>query len=149
MKRLYVRTFGCQMNVYDSGKLKALLASDGFEQTEQMGDADLVIVNTCSIRDKPEQKLHSFLGEALATKRKADRKVTVAVAGCVAQQEGQKLLDRYPQLDLQGGGEQMGGEQQTRARQRLRRCLGQTSLSNGSPFDAYKRGTDERNGQEE
>ena len=100
MKRLYVRTFGCQMNVYDSGKLKALLASDGFEQTEQMGDADLVIVNTCSIRDKPEQKLHSFLGEALATKRKADRKVTVAVAGCVAQQEGQKLLDRYPQLDL-------------------------------------------------
>ena len=85
MKRLYVRTFGCQMNVYDSGKLKALLASDGFEQTEQMGDADLVIVNTCSIRDKPEQKLHSFLGEALATKRKADRKVTVAVAGCVAQ----------------------------------------------------------------
>lgn len=102
MKRLYVRTFGCQMNVYDTGKMKALLARDGYETTNEMWDADLVIVNTCSVRDKPEQKLHGFLGEALAIKRKRrkDAKVTVAVAGCVAQQEGQKLLDRYPALDL-------------------------------------------------
>jgi tRNA-2-methylthio-N6-dimethylallyladenosine synthase len=100
MKRLYVRTFGCQMNVYDTGKMRALLAKDGFEPTDQLDDADLVIVNTCSIRDKAEQKLHSFLGEAFAVKRRSDRAVTVAVAGCVAQQEGQKLLDRYRDLDL-------------------------------------------------
>lgn len=100
MKRLYVRTFGCQMNVYDTGKMRALLAKDGYAPTEDMREADLVIVNTCSVRDKPEQKLHSFLGEAFAVKRKAGREVTVAVAGCVAQQEGQKLLDRYKDLDL-------------------------------------------------
>lgn len=101
MKRLYVRTFGCQMNVYDTGKMKALLAREGYETTDQMWDADLVIVNTCSVRDKPEQKLHGFLGEALSIKRKRkDAQVTVAVAGCVAQQEGQALLDRYPTLDL-------------------------------------------------
>lgn len=100
MKRVFVRTFGCQMNVYDTGKMRALLAQDGYAPTDDMADADLVIVNTCSIREKPEQKLHSFLGEAFAIKRSADRLVTVAVAGCVAQQEGNKLLDRYPQLDL-------------------------------------------------
>lgn len=100
MKRLYVRTFGCQMNVYDTGKMRALLAKDGYETTDDMRQADLVIVNTCSVRDKPEQKLHSFLGEAFAVKRKAGRDVTVAVAGCVAQQEGQRLLDRYKDLDL-------------------------------------------------
>ena len=109
LKKVFVRTFGCQMNVYDTGKMRALLAGDGYAPTEQMGDADLVIVNTCSIREKPEQKLHSFLGEAFAVKRKADRRVTVAVAGCVAQQEGRKLLDRYDQLDLVFGPDAVPG----------------------------------------
>ncbi len=99
-KKVFVRTFGCPMNVYDTGKMRALLASEGYAQTDEMDQADLVIVNTCSIREKPEQKLHSFLGQAFAVKRGADRPVTVAVAGCVAQQEGRKLLDRYDQLDL-------------------------------------------------
>ena len=101
-KRVYVKTFGCQMNVYDSGKMRALLARDGYRPTTEMSDADLVIVNTCSVRDKPEQKLHSFLGEAFIHKRnKATvRPMTVAVAGCVAQQEGRKLLRRYKELDL-------------------------------------------------
>ena len=99
-RKVYIRTFGCQMNVYDTGKMRALLATEGYATTEEMGDADLVIVNTCSIREKPEHKLHSFLGEARRLKREADRQVTLAVAGCVAQQEGQRLLDRYPDLDL-------------------------------------------------
>ncbi len=101
-KKVFVKTFGCQMNVYDSGKIRALLARDGYAPTENMGDADLVIVNTCSVRDKPEQKLHSFLGEAFQFKRKlaTERPMTVAVAGCVAQQEGRKLLQRYRDLDL-------------------------------------------------
>jgi tRNA-2-methylthio-N6-dimethylallyladenosine synthase len=100
MKKVFVQTFGCQMNVYDTGKIHALLGKDGFESTASMNDADVIIVNTCSIREKPELKLHSFLGDALKIKRNGDRPVTVAVAGCVAQQEGQKLLTRYRELDL-------------------------------------------------
>jgi tRNA-2-methylthio-N6-dimethylallyladenosine synthase len=99
-KRVYIRTFGCQMNAYDTGKMKALLAGDGYEPTEDMAEADLVIVNTCSVREKPEHKLHSFLGEARRIKRDRDRPMKLAVSGCVAQQEGQKLLDRYSDLDL-------------------------------------------------
>ena len=99
-KRVYIRTFGCQMNAYDTGKMKALLAKDGYEPTEEMADADLVIVNTCSVREKPEHKLHSFLGEARRIKRQRGTPMTLAVSGCVAQQEGQKLLDRYRDLDL-------------------------------------------------
>ena len=101
-RRVYVKTFGCQMNVYDSGKMRALLAADGFAPTTELGEADLVIVNTCSVREKPEQKLHSFLGTAFQHKRRnaTDRPMTVAVAGCVAQQEGRKLLKRYKELDL-------------------------------------------------
>ena len=100
MKKVFVQTFGCQMNVYDTGKIQALLGKDGFESTASMNDADVNIVNTCSIREKPELKLHSFLGDALKIKRNENRPVTVAVAGCVAQQEGQKLLTRYRELDL-------------------------------------------------
>jgi tRNA-2-methylthio-N6-dimethylallyladenosine synthase len=100
MKRVYIQTFGCQMNAYDTGKILAQLGQDGFEATEQMAEADLIVVNTCSIREKPEHKLHSFLGDALKLKRNSKRPVSVAVAGCVAQQEGDKLLKRYRDLDL-------------------------------------------------
>ena len=98
MKHVYIRTFGCQMNAYDTGKMRALLARDGFESTEDAEAADLVIINTCSVREKPEQKLHSFLGDMRAIKRR--RLLTIAVAGCVAQQEGRALLKRYPDVDL-------------------------------------------------
>lgn len=99
-RRVYIRTFGCQMNDYDSGKMRALLQQEGYTATDSMDDADLIIVNTCSVREKPEHKLHSFLGEARRIKRTRKAPVTLAVAGCVAQQEGQKLLDRYRDLDL-------------------------------------------------
>jgi tRNA-2-methylthio-N6-dimethylallyladenosine synthase len=98
MPRVYIKTFGCQMNEYDSGKMRAQLAPAGFVPTEDMDDADLVIVNTCSIREKPEQKLHSFLGRILPQKRV--RGVTVAVAGCVAQMDGQRIFKKYPGVDL-------------------------------------------------
>ncbi|MGB0640346.1 MAG: tRNA (N6-isopentenyl adenosine(37)-C2)-methylthiotransferase MiaB, partial [Myxococcota bacterium] len=77
MKKVFVQTFGCQMNVYDTGKIQALLGKDGFESTASMNDADVIIVNTCSIREKPELKLHSFLGDALKIKRNENRPVTV------------------------------------------------------------------------
>jgi tRNA-2-methylthio-N6-dimethylallyladenosine synthase len=100
LKRVFIQTYGCQMNVYDTGKVRALLGKDGFVATDDMAQADVIIVNTCSVREKPEHKLHSFLGDALKIKRQTDRRITVAVAGCVAQQEGDKLLKRYPQLDI-------------------------------------------------
>ena len=100
MKRVYIQTYGCQMNVYDTGKILAQLGRDGFEATQDMEEADVIIVNTCSVREKPEHKLHSFLGDALKIKRETNRQITVAVAGCVAQQEGGKLLKRYRELDL-------------------------------------------------
>ncbi len=98
MPRVYIKTFGCQMNEYDSGKMRAQLGSAGFEGTDDIDDADLVIVNTCSIREKPEQKLHSFLGRVLPQKKL--RPVTVAVAGCVAQMDGQRIFRKYPGVDL-------------------------------------------------
>ncbi len=98
MPSVYIKTFGCQMNDYDSGKMRAQLAADGFTPAESAGDADLVIVNTCSIREKPEQKLHSFLGTVLPQKKV--RPVTVAIAGCVAQMAGKELYRKYPKVDL-------------------------------------------------
>jgi tRNA-2-methylthio-N6-dimethylallyladenosine synthase len=99
MSRLFIHTFGCQMNEYDSAKIRAQLARDGFVSTDDPGQADVILLNTCSIRDKAEQKMHSALGEYRLLKRRG-QVVTIGVAGCVAQQEGQKLLDRYPDLDL-------------------------------------------------
>ncbi len=111
-KKVYIRTFGCQMNVYDTGKMKALLAKDGYEATEDMESADLVIVNTCSIREKPELKLHSFLGEARKVKREQNKNLQIAISGCVAQQEGRTLLDRYKDVDLVFGPDAVPNVQQ-------------------------------------
>jgi tRNA-2-methylthio-N6-dimethylallyladenosine synthase len=97
-KRVFIHTFGCQMNEYDTAKIRAQLSKDGFLGTDDPAQADLILLNTCSIREKAEQKMHSALGEYRALKR--DRPLTIGIAGCVAQQEGQTLLDRYRDLDL-------------------------------------------------
>ena len=98
MPRVYIKTFGCQMNAYDSGKMRAILGKDGFESTEDLADADVVIVNTCSIREKPEAKLHSFIGRILPMKRQ--RRVVIGIAGCMAQVDGERLFKKYPKVDL-------------------------------------------------
>jgi len=98
-RHVFVKTFGCQMNVYDSGKMLAQLAHDGFEPVDDWRAADLVIVNTCSVREKPQLKVRSFLGPILARKR-AKGAPMVAVAGCVAQHDGAELFRRMPELDL-------------------------------------------------
>jgi tRNA-2-methylthio-N6-dimethylallyladenosine synthase len=98
-RHVFIHTFGCQMNVYDTAKIGAQLARDGYVRTDDPGQADLILVNTCSIRDKAEQKMHSALGEYRRMKRQG-RDVTIGIAGCVAQQEGQTLLDRYRDVDL-------------------------------------------------
>lgn len=97
--KVFIHTFGCQMNEYDTAKIRAQLARDGFMSTEDPSEAQLILLNTCSIRDKAEQKMHSALGEYRLLKKNG-QPVTIGVAGCVAQQEGKTLLDRYPDLDL-------------------------------------------------
>ena len=98
-KYLYINTIGCQMNVYDSEQIAMQLVRLGYEQTSSLGNADLVILNTCSIRAKAEQKAFSFLGRLAKLKRKKPSLI-VGVGGCVAQQEGKKILERVPHLDL-------------------------------------------------
>jgi tRNA-2-methylthio-N6-dimethylallyladenosine synthase len=97
--RVYIHTFGCQMNEYDSGKMRARLSREGWQSTDDPDAADLVLLNTCSIREKAVDKMHSFLGSFRQQKR-AGREVTLGITGCVAQMEGEALLDRYRDLDL-------------------------------------------------
>ncbi len=99
IKRLYINTMGCQMNVYDSGQIENRLAPMGYVPTDKLDEADVIIVNTCSIRDKAEQKAYSFLGR-LAPLKKRNPELIVGMGGCVAQQEGKRVLKRMPYVDL-------------------------------------------------
>ncbi|MGC8494656.1 MAG: tRNA (N6-isopentenyl adenosine(37)-C2)-methylthiotransferase MiaB [Syntrophobacteraceae bacterium] len=98
-RRLYVQTFGCQMNEYDSLQVQRQLAALGYQPVEEMDRADLIFLNTCSVRGKAEQKVHSFLGR-LRRLKEANPALRIIVGGCVAQQLGQKLLDRFDHLDM-------------------------------------------------
>ena len=98
-RRYHITTFGCQMNKADSERMAGILEDMGFEWSEDPNQADLILYNTCSIRDNAEQKVYSYLGRQ--AKRKHDQPdLTLIVAGCVAQQEGEALLRRVPELDL-------------------------------------------------
>ena len=102
MARKYrIETFGCQMNYHDSERVAGLLEADGYEATEDEAAADLIVVNTCSVRERAEEKLHTRVGEIRfnAAARAADPP-TVAVMGCVAQQEGEALLKRHRAIDV-------------------------------------------------
>ena len=98
-KRLYIHTIGCQMNVYDSEHMAMNLASLGYTPALSPEDADLIIVNTCSVRDKAEQKAFSILGRLEGLKRRRPGLI-VGVAGCVAQQEGTRIFTRAPHVDI-------------------------------------------------
>jgi tRNA-2-methylthio-N6-dimethylallyladenosine synthase len=102
-RRLYVKSYGCQMNVYDSQRMADAMARDGFAEVREPGDADLLILNTCHIREKAAEKVYSELGRVRLLKRQAERegrRMIVAVAGCVAQAEGEEILRRAPVVDL-------------------------------------------------
>ena len=98
-RRYTITTFGCQMNKADSERMAGILEAMGYRHEEDELAADLVIYNTCSIRDNAEQKVYSYLGRQARRKRQ-DPRLTLVVAGCVAQQEGESLLRRVPELDL-------------------------------------------------
>src|SRR5690554_3012918 len=102
-KKVFMKTYGCQMNVYDSQRMTDALASDGYGVTDRMEEADLVILNTCHIREKAAEKVYSELGRLRKLKEGASaegRKLLIAVAGCVAQAEGEEIIRRAPVVDL-------------------------------------------------
>src|ERR1043166_7489135 len=91
-KKYLIETFGCQMNQHDSERMAGLLEEAGYARTEDDGDADVLVINTCSVREKAEEKLYTRLGELRVMGEETGTRPLVAVAGCVAQQEGRKLL---------------------------------------------------------
>jgi tRNA-2-methylthio-N6-dimethylallyladenosine synthase len=102
-KKIFVKTFGCQMNVYDSERMTELLGADGFAETTAIEDADVVLLNTCHIREKAAEKVYSDLGRIRLVKdarTSAGQATIIAVAGCVAQAEGAEMLRRAPFVDL-------------------------------------------------
>jgi tRNA-2-methylthio-N6-dimethylallyladenosine synthase len=95
-RRYLIETFGCQMNVHDSERMAGLLEQAGFEATDAAADADVVVINTCSVRERAEEKLYTRLGELRQMAAEQGHDPIVAVAGCVAQQEGGAILKRSP-----------------------------------------------------
>jgi tRNA-2-methylthio-N6-dimethylallyladenosine synthase len=103
VRKVFVKTYGCQMNVYDSDRMTDALAKDGYVSTDVMEDADLVLLNTCHIREKAAEKVYSALGRLRDLKKKKaaeGRDMMIGVAGCVAQAEGDEILRRAPAVDL-------------------------------------------------
>ncbi|SCB39440.1 tRNA (N6-isopentenyl adenosine(37)-C2)-methylthiotransferase MiaB [Rhizobium multihospitium] len=102
-RKVFIKTYGCQMNVYDSTRMSDALSRDGYEPTEDMEEADLVLLNTCHIREKAAEKVYSALGRLREMKKRkaADgREMMIGVTGCVAQAEGEEILRRAPAVDV-------------------------------------------------
>ena len=102
-RKLHIKSYGCQMNVYDSQRMTDTMAREGFVETASPEDADLIVLNTCHIREKAAEKVYSELGRIRQLKQGAGRegrKILVAVAGCVAQAEGDEIIRRAPVVDL-------------------------------------------------
>jgi tRNA-2-methylthio-N6-dimethylallyladenosine synthase len=98
--KYFIETYGCQMNVHDSERMAGLLEASGYEAAPDERDADLVVINTCSVREKAEDKLYTRLGDIKGRHRSTGRAPLVAVTGCVAQQEGSRLLERSELVDV-------------------------------------------------
>jgi len=102
-RKLFIKSYGCQMNAYDAQRMTDLLAPEGFDETERLNEADLVILNTCHIREKAAEKIFSELGKLRAAKkarRAAGLATKIVVAGCVAQAEGTEILGRERAVDV-------------------------------------------------
>lgn len=99
-KRYLIETFGCQMNVHDSERIAGLLERAGYSSTDRVEEADLIVLNTCSVRERAEEKLYSRLGEIARVRSSIGRRPMVAVAGCVAQQEGAAIRRRSSAVDV-------------------------------------------------
>jgi tRNA-2-methylthio-N6-dimethylallyladenosine synthase len=105
-ERFWLRTFGCQMNQHDAEKMANLLHHEGFRPAPDPAEADLILVHTCSVREKAEQKLYTELG-LVARLKEARPDLIVGVGGCVAQQEGPRLLERFGAVDFVFGSQNL------------------------------------------
>jgi tRNA-2-methylthio-N6-dimethylallyladenosine synthase len=129
VKKLFIKTYGCQMNVYDSARMADVLLPHGYRSTDAADDADLVILNTCHIREKAAEKVYSELGRLRRLRERklaAGGEMLIGVAGCVAQAEGEALLERAPFVDLVVG---------PQAYHRLPELLHRRARSRGSVLD--------------
>ena len=102
MKRYHVTTFGCQMNAHDSERIKGMLESLGLGEAITQDDADVIVFNTCTVREKPDQRFAAHLAQAAALKR-ADPDKVIAVGGCYAEAQRERLFDLYPYVDVAFG----------------------------------------------
>ena len=142
-RKIFVKTFGCQMNVYDSERMTELLGADGFAETATMEEADVILLNTCHIREKAAVKVYSDLGRIRLVKearRSAGKETIVTVAGCVAQAEGAEMLRRAPVVDLVVGPQSYHrlGDLVARARSEGRRIV-ETGFPEEDKFAALPR----------
>jgi tRNA-2-methylthio-N6-dimethylallyladenosine synthase len=129
-RRFYIETWGCQMNELDSQRMAGQLMQQGILPTHEPGGADIILLNSCSVRDKAEQKVYSRLGEyRLLKRRKAD--LLIGLCGCVAQQEGERALERVPDLDFVLGPARVGELSEVVARRRR----GERVVATGFPED--------------
>jgi tRNA-2-methylthio-N6-dimethylallyladenosine synthase len=124
--KYFIETYGCQMNVHDSERIAGLLEQAGYEATENASHADVVVVNTCSVRERAEDKLYSRLGEIREASRETGRIPIVAVAGCVAQQEAGGVLKRSKLVDIVVG---------TQSIKRLPDLIEQVAANQGRQID--------------
>ena len=100
MKKVYIRTFGCQMNEYDSDKMLSVLAeNEELEQVSEPDNADIILFNTCSVREKAQEKVFSDLGRVRKLKEK-NPNIIIGVGGCGASQEGDVIVERAPYVDV-------------------------------------------------
>ncbi len=112
MRTFYIQTFGCQMNEHDSQKMEALLRAEGYAKTTALQEADVVVINTCSIREKPYHKAMSAIGKArkgkMALVKDPAQKPVIAVTGCVASHDGEYILKHFPYVDIAIGPDHVG-----------------------------------------
>ena len=102
MKRYHVTTFGCQMNAHDSERIKGMLEELGLGEAQSQDEADVIVFNTCTIREKPDTKLAAYLGDAAARKREDPDRV-IAVGGCYAEAQRERIFELYPDVDVAFG----------------------------------------------
>ncbi len=136
-KKLYIKTYGCQMNVYDSERMAEAMGGEGYEQTERPEDADMILLNTCHIREKAAEKVYSELGRYKGLKA-SNPNLKIGVAGCVAQAEGAEIMRRQPMVDLVVGPQSYHRLPQLEAKARAGEKALDTDFPEEDKFDHLK-----------
>jgi len=135
-RRFFIETWGCQMNELDSQRMAGQLMQQGILPTHEAAEADIILLNSCSVREKAEQKVYSRLGEYRLLKKEKDRgDLLIGLCGCVAQQEGERALSRVPDLDFVLGPARVGELQDVLARRRAGERVVATGFPEHRPYD--------------